>query len=1158
MLQFKRLRLAGFKSFVESTELLIETGTTGIVGPNGCGKSNLVEALRWVMGESSAKRMRGGEMDDVIFAGTQTRPARNLAEVSLLLDNSAREAAAVFNDSEELQVVRRIERGQGSHYRVNGRESRARDVQLLFADAASGAQSGALVSQGKIGQLVNARPVERRALLEEAAGITGLYSRRHESELRLKAAESNLERLEDVVAALEQQLSGLKKQVRQASRYRNLQDRIRRFQAIALHLESELRNRQLGQTQEALRSLQVQVGAGTQAVAEATRTEAAAAEALPPLREAEAVSAAKLQKLTLDRETLAQDRARLDAARKAAGERLQQIERDRGRAQGQVLDAGNALATLTREAETLEAARPDRQAEQGRLQAGLAESDALVAEGEESLQRLTQALAHDEAGRRAAEERRRELTRRQERLAREAEQAGREVESLRREQASQGSPGELEAAVTRGQSEVAAQSQALEAMAAAQQSARGRLDGERRALAERERELERLAGEAAGLAAVIAPEEGVAGPPLLDRVRVAKGYEVALGAALGDDLSAPEAAAGDAEAAAIHWSALSDLAAEAFPEGVVALSEEVEGPPVLRRRLSRIGLVADVGQGETLQGRLKPGQRLVSKAGDLWRWDGFVARADAPSAAAQRLAQRNRLAELEAQVGERRPQVQAAREALAELERKAQSAAAAEQAARQALGAAQRTLEADRTRQAKLARALAASESRLAALAEAETRRKAELAELQATLGEVEAGLAALPDLAAAREGVATARTSLASQRSEAAARRSALDRLVREAEAAQARAKALVAESKSWQERREAAQRHEAELGQRAEATQAELDDLAQQPDAIAERQARLAELIVVAERERRDSGDRLAAAETALAEARRQLKQAEAALAEAREAKVRAEAAVEAAQEAQAGLIRRVRETLDCPPYAILVTAGLDPEESFPPAEEVEEKLQRLLRERDAMGPVNLRAEIEAGELETQIADLLRERDDLTQAIARLRQGIAGLNKEGRARLLEAFAQVDKHFSALFQRLFGGGRAHLSLTGSEDPLEAGLEIMASPPGKRLQVLSLLSGGEQALTALALLFAVFRANPAPICVLDEVDAPLDDANVDRFCALVQEMAAETETRFLVITHHRVTMSRVDRLYGVTMGERGISQLVSVDLQQAETLRETA
>lgn len=1153
MLQFKRLRLAGFKSFVESTELLIEQGTTGIVGPNGCGKSNLVEALRWVMGESSAKRMRGGEMDDVIFAGTQSRPARNLAEVSLLLDNTTRKAAAAFNDDDELEVVRRIERERGSNYRVNGREARARDVQVLFADASSGAQSGALVSQGKIGQLVNAKPAERRAVLEEAAGITGLYSRRHESELRLRAAETNLERLEDVVTALEAQLSSLKKQVRQASRYRNLQTQVRRFQAISLHQEAEATATQQAEAERRLRELEVLVGTRSEEVAVATRSEADCAEALPPLRDDEAVAAAKLQKLTLDRDQLTRELERLADALKAAEERLQQIERDRGRNQAQVLDAGNALTNLDGEQRGIEEALPERAEEQGRMEALLAETLALVTEGEESLQRLTQSLAQDEAGRRSAEERQRDLQRRRERLARESEEAEKEINRLRREQEAEGSLSALEQAVKECETLLEALSSQVEAAAQKQQDSRATLDQDRRSLAEVERELERLAGEAAGLAAVIAPEEGEAWPPLLDRVTVAKGYEIALGAALGDELSASDAAE-----APVHWTELSALAEEPFPAGATPLASKVKGPAALSRRLSRIALVGDAAAGDALQAALLPGQRLVSKAGDLWRWDGYVARADAPSAAAQRLAQRNRLEELEALVAERRPKVEAARQALAKLEEAAKAAAQEEQASRRQQSEAQRNLEAANSRQAKLARSLAASETRLAALAEAQSRRKAEAAELGATLAEVEASVAALPDLAQARQAVGETRAELGRKRNLANEQRSALERLRREGEVAQARLKAIAEERRSWAERREAAQRHEAELAERAAVTLQERDTLQQQPGEISERKARLADLIKEAELERRAAADRLAKAETALSEARRHLKESEAALAADRENKVRAEAACEAAQEAQANLVRRVRETLDCPPYAILVTADIDPDESFPPPEEVEAKLQRLLRERDNMGPVNLRAEIEASELETQIADLLRERDDLTQAIARLRQGISNLNKEGRARLVEAFTQVDKHFSELFQKLFGGGRAHLALTGSDDPLEAGLEIMASPPGKKLQVLSLLSGGEQALTALALLFAVFRTNPAPICVLDEVDAPLDDANVDRFCTLVHEMAEETATRFLMITHHRLTMARVNRLYGVTMGERGISQLVSVDLQQADELRESA
>ncbi len=398
----------------------------------------------------------------------------------------------------------------------------------------------------------------------------------------------------------------------------------------------------------------------------------------------------------------------------------------------------------------------------------------------------------------------------------------------------------------------------------------------------------------------------------------------------------------------------------------------------------------------------------------------------------------------------------------------------------------------------------------------------------------------------------------LAEKRSHLIECRSTAERLRREAETRRQRLAAIEQESNSWQSRAEAAERHLASLAERREAIEAEIESLARRPAEISAQRQALMELIEKAAAERREAADRLAEAEAALTAADRALKRAEADLAAAREARVRAEGAVAQAAEARSTLIERFRERLECAPDEALAIAELDPGEELPQREQTESRIQRLIRERENIGPVNLRAETEAAEIETQLSGLQNERGDLVSAIARLRQGISSLNREGRERLLAAFEVVNKNFEELFTRLFGGGRAHLALTENDDPLEAGLEIMASPPGKRLQVLSLLSGGEQALTALALLFGVFLANPTPICVLDEVDAPLDDANVDRFCTLIEELGHSSATRFLVITHHRMTMARMDRLYGVTMAERGVSQLVSVDLQQADELRITA
>ncbi|HEY8013686.1 MAG TPA: chromosome partitioning protein ParA, partial [Dongiaceae bacterium] len=415
-----------------------------------------------------------------------------------------------------------------------------------------------------------------------------------------------------------------------------------------------------------------------------------------------------------------------------------------------------------------------------------------------------------------------------------------------------------------------------------------------------------------------------------------------------------------------------------------------------------------------------------------------------------------------------------------------------------------------------------------------------------------------LPDLGEARARLGELKTLLAEKRGHLVECRSTAERLRREAETRRQRLSAIEQESNSWQSRAEAAERHLASLAERRQAIEAEIESLSRRPAEITTQRQALMELIEKAAGERREAADRLAEAEAALTAADRALRRAEAELAAAREARVRAEGAVAQASEARGALVERFRERLECAPEEALAIAELDPGEELPEREQTESRIQRLVRERENIGPVNLRAETEATEIETQLSGLQNERGDLVSAIARLRQGISSLNREGRERLLAAFEVVNKNFEELFTRLFGGGRAHLALTENDDPLEAGLEIMASPPGKRLQVLSLLSGGEQALTALALLFGVFLANPTPICVLDEVDAPLDDANVDRFCTLIQELGRSSATRFLVITHHRMTMARMDRLFGVTMAERGVSQLVSVDLQQADELRATA
>jgi chromosome segregation protein len=1156
LVHFSKLRLTGFKSFVDPTELVIAPGLTGIVGPNGCGKSNLVEALRWVMGETSAKRMRGGEMDDVIFSGNSARPARNVAEVEVLLDNADRKVPAIFNEFELLEVRRRIDRGSGSSYEVNGREARARDVQLLFADSATGAHSTAMVSQGRIGALINAKPTDRRALLEEAAGITGLHSRRHEAELRLRAAEANLARLDDVIVTLESQLLALKKQARQAVRYRNIAGQLRRAEAVLLHLQWQDATQRTAQAEAAFAAAESDVAACTGRAASAATRQADAAAELPPLRLAEASAAAELQRLTIARAGLEEEEKRVIAASAEAERRRAQIADDIGREEILARDAAHGGTRLAQERTTIEAADGEAAALAEEALRALGAAESSVAESEAELLNVSQAVATSEAREAALARRIEELSQRLARLRQRRDEIAGErtpVEAAVRDNAKR------QAASAAIKSAEAARELA-EAEAAS--AASGRAEAAARLAAAREpMELARstrdkLAAEAQALAAVIATHDSDLWPPIIDKITVAPGYETALGAALGDDLTA----AAD-EGAPRHWRAPGgqDSPVNARLPGIAEpLSRHVQAPAMLARRLSQIGVVADETTGRALAPQLAQGQRLVSRAGALWRWDGFTMAAGAPTAAAVRLSQRNRQAVLASELADAEARMTSADTAFAEARTMERAASERDETSRQALAAAYR--EVDRARQAFAeAQAQAAQfDGRLAALIETAAATEASLAENEQEGRATKAERAALPDLGRARARQGELKAELAERRNHLIECRAADDRLRREAEARRQRLIAIEDERTSWRERAEAASRQLAALATRKQEVEQEIERLTRRPAEIGEQRRALAELIDRATATRRLAADRLAEAETDLALADRALKSAEAELANARESRVRAEGIVAQAAEANRLLIERVRERLECAPEEALAIAELDPGDDLPDREQIETRIQRLMRERENIGPVNLRAETEASELEIQLSGLQNERSDLVNAIARLRQGISSLNREGRERLLAAFEVVNKNFGELFARLFGGGRAHLSLTEHEDPLEAGLEIMASPPGKRLQVMSLLSGGEQALTALALLFAVFLANPAPICVLDEVDAPLDDANVDRFCTLIEEMAHSTATRFLVITHHRMTMARMDRLYGVTMAERGVSQLVSVDLQQADNLRVTA
>ncbi|WP_347828489.1 chromosome segregation protein SMC [uncultured Planktomarina sp.] len=1149
-MRFSKLRLNGFKSFVDPTDLIIADGLTGVVGPNGCGKSNLLEALRWVMGENRPTAMRGGGMEDVIFAGTATRPARNFAEVSLQIDNTTRLAPATFNESDLLDVVRRITRDIGSAYKANSKDVRARDVQMLFADASTGAHSPALVRQGQISELINAKPKARRRILEEAAGISGLYARRHEGELKLRGAETNLLRVDDVIEQLGNQLSQLARQAKQAVRYKELGASLRLAEGFLLYRRWKEADEARFTAEEALGTGTVTAAQAEIAVQKTIKAREICEAALPPLRDEEAIANAVLQRLNVQKDTLGDQERRAEDTIRTLQQRIAQLSADMEREEDLNKDAGETIAQLRAEATDLDAAGAGHAQKVQKAGGEASESAAVLHNRETQLSEITEDVARLAASHQSAE---RFVADTQKRLSKA------ETDKTAANSAVTQAQSQANGAATAFQKASQDEATAIKAVAEAE-TALGKAEVERAecqvqetvargARAEAEGVVNALQAEVSALAKLV-ERDRAQGNQVLDQVDVKTGYEKALGAALADDLKAPavsvEGLSGWAELATYDR-------APALPDGIESFGQYVTVPGVLNRRIAQVGLVT-AAEGPRLHAVLLPGQRLVSLEGDLWRWDGFRAQAkDAPSAAALALEQRNRLQALQQELNSAQATSEVAQSAHQTLVAQMQALAKADQEAREARRAADGMM-ADAGRavsRAEAERNLAGG--RVEALALAVTRHGEDAAEARVQLREARTHVHGLEDLAAARARVEDVKLTVEASRVTMMSRRAAHDEVRREGEARDKRIAVVTKDIDSWAERLGNAKVRAEELMLRHKKAEVDLGAAIAEPDKIRAQRTEIMQALQEAEGGRKLAADNLALGETYLRNAADAERNAARLASESRESRARAEARAEAAVEAVTLAGDRIRGELETEPQTLLEQLEIDPLK-MPPAEQVEAEVARLRRQRDALGAVNLRAEEDSCEVQEEFDSLSKEKADLEEAIKTLRGGIASLNKEGRERLLTAFDEVNRNFGTLFSHLFGGGEANLVLVESDDPLDAGLEILCQPPGKKLSTLSLLSGGEQTLTSMALIFAVFLANPAPICVLDEVDAPLDDANVTRFCDLLDEMTRRTDTRFLIITHHAVTMARMDRLFGVTMAEQGVSQLVSVDLKKAEQM----
>jgi len=1153
MLQFDKLRIHGFKSFVDRTELEIGRGLNGVVGPNGCGKSNLVEALRWVMGEASAKRMRGGGMEDVIFNGTDKRTARNIAEVSLLLDNKNRNAPAAYNGSDDIEVTRKIERDRGSNYKINGKTMRARDVQMLFADTVSGANSPALVSQGQVAKIINAKPLERRLVLEDSAGISGLYARRHEAELRLKAADSNLVRIEDILGSMESRLNGLKRQARQAGRYRNLSAQIRQMEILLAYLDWQALEERAKNMRIKFETAESEVAEHLAAVTQLTKTHNTQSEDLPSLRKAEAELAATLQTQRLHLQRLEDEAARHLSMLQEAQAQAVQTEKDLAHEEQSLDEAQMQFERVQTEQKQIlddDKNSEDKVAEKESIRSDL---EAKVIALEEQYNALMQSTAEAKAQREAAKQRLESNQARFHALGLRIEEQQATLKTLENQKAddSKGKSlkaevSKLEAALHNVKEQNADNQKAIDAIA-------GEVDGAREKLRQLENKKSEFDTEISLLEDFLEDDSQDKSAPILNDIHATSGFEKALSRAMGDSLLA--SLERDANA---FWLPVQHKALPALPKECEAMLPYIKAPKAIHAALSQIGVVEDYKQGEALLEKLSLGQALVSKAGDYWRWDGYCVRANAKDRHGQHLEQKNKLHALLKQRPQMETTVKFAANTLETILEKQESLRAQRQTLSHDFQNKDMALTKARQDWDEVRESFMKLESDLAAAQQAIDLAQEDRKELAAQIKLDEERLTTFEaykdsDKDAQLEALHTSLQETRATYNEAVR---SYDQLMQAQNTRKARLQALGDERVNLQNRVIRGKDRIQQLASRRDDLAQKIAALKAEPDSIDTDKAALLDKISAAEGARDNAAERLAAQELEVQETAKALKEAERVLSEAREARASAQATLAMTNEQIETQEAAIHEKFEMKPHELPNHAAIDMDKELGELNALRTKKEQLTRERDQIGPVNLRAEDEATELEIEVTALLHERNDLHDAIAELRSAINKINAEARERLLAAFEHVNAHFQRLFTQLFGGGHAHLALvddeaTKAKDPLGAGLEIFAQPPGKSLQSLSLLSGGEQTLASIALIFAMFLTNPSPICVLDEIDAPLDDANVDRVCDLLDEIAERGETRFLIITHHRLTMARMDRLYGVTMSERGVSQLVSVDLQQS-------
>ncbi len=1143
-MKFKSVRISGFKSFLEPTEILINDGLTGVVGPNGCGKSNIVEAIKWVMGENSARQMRGDEMDDIIFAGTSERPARNFAEVSIKLDNSERKAPANFNHFEEIEISRKIEREKGSIYRVNSKQVRARDIQLIFADNGTGARSSGIVSQGRIAQIIDATSEDRRIILEEAANIKGLHNRRHEAELKLNGANENLNRLMDIEQTYQDQLIELEKQGRKAARYRSVGDRLRKAEATLFLTLLNTAENEFNNFKKHLDIAKENVNKGQINVSKHTEAKQEILDKLPEVKKLETKKITVLQSLNITKIRLEEEKSSAKTTLNNTLNQISQIETDIQREVEIKQDAKKTLLSLFSEEEKLKSESTNFLTKKTDALKLVKDLKAKTEEANTKLSTITSEIFSIKSDKSDLEKRISVLT-----------------DKIKNSefQISEFNSKEDEQLLKKNNQQLSKLKQIL-------RNKNQNLVSNKQELIKLEEKEVKLSDQKSNtdqnfnvINAELNSLSSILGDDTLNKNSLEKSInnignlEKAIGSVLGETLLAPIHSGQNHFLKNTYWrNDLKTKFSSELPKGAIPIISEIKKNSILDIALIGVGIVKDEETAYDLQKNLSFGQALTTSKGGLWRWDGFVQPQGVQNSYSERLQQiaklrllQNKLPAvkkeqkfIESKIDENQLGISKCKRDIIELESQISE-----------LIKNSNTLELTNS---KLDAKLLSAKVLLKEHLDITKISQKELVGLKNQLN----NSINLPSLLADELKI----RNIADQCRNELADAMASEQQIKTHESFQARNLMQINnQSENWKKRENEASMRLMSLQDRLNKLKDDQKRLTSLPDDFEKREEGLNKLIDKAVQDKNIASDKLVHTETNLHNIEKLEREAEQKVTSFREEMIKIDASLNLARTKIQNIEDRVFEKLRINTDKLLEIVGFNEKNNLNVSIELLERtVQRLINERESLGAVNLRAEEEMKEMKEKIETMSSERIDLELAIEKLRTGIFELNKEGRQRLQDSFNDVNKNFKDLFQKLFGGGDAELKLVGSEDPLKAGLEVLASPPGKKMQLLSLLSGGEQALTAISLIFSVFLCNPAPICILDEVDAPLDDTNVGRFCDLLNKIVAETNTYFMVVTHHRLTMAKMDRLFGVTMEQKGISRLVSVNLEEANRIRDIA